>query len=547
MRINLFFLIIAVNLLASCQTTQLQPEIDSALKETKSEKKKIPAQVLADLMPQLEQMSSTEQVAEQRFDIDAQNVEIGAFFQSLVTGTQLNVILHPNTSGEISLTLKGVTLKEVVELISDMYGYDIKLKGRILQIYPAGLRTETISVNYLAMQRSGASYTSITSGGVSNASNGNQQSSGGSSRGQNSNSNLGLTGQNANNSSSDFGSSNISNGTTIVSGSNNDFWKDLKQALTTLIGDSENRSIIVNPQAGLVTVRAFPDEIRNIKEFLAATEEQMQRQVILEVKVIEVSLNDDYQQGIEWQTILGPQNNTTVLSGRSGGSIQNAVSSVLGGVTSITVNRSDFTGLVQLLQTQGDAQVLSSPRLTASNNQKAVIKVGTDEYFVTEVSTTTVTGTATTSSPNIELEPFFSGIALDVTPQIDENGSVTLHVHPSVIDTSEQIKVVTLNQQDFTLPLAQSNVRESDTIIRANSGEIVVIGGLMQTLTSKVDASTPLLGDIPYLGELFKSKTEKSLKKELIIMIKPTVVGAGTWQEQLKRSSDLLDKWYKSE
>ncbi|EWH08743.1 pilus (MSHA type) biogenesis protein MshL [Catenovulum agarivorans DS-2] len=540
MRIKLSFsFVVTLFLLVGCQSRQLSPDIEKALNSPKkAAPEKIPDEVWADLTPQLSQLSQNPLDDDKRYDIEAQAVAIEPFFRNLVAGTALNLVVHPSVTGELTLALKGVTLAEVVEIVKDIYGYDIRLKGRLLQIFPAGMRTETISVDYLAMQRFGASFTSITSGGVSNSRDAN---SGGN------NSNLGLAGQEANQNSASGLSSNTANGTTIVSNTQNDFWTELKSALNTLLTAQEGRSIIVNPQAGLVTVRAFPDEIRSIRQFLSATEQQMQRQVILEAKVIEVSLNDGYQQGIEWETVLGTVDTTTIGSIRTGGSIGDTITNVLGGITSLSFNNGDFAGLIRLLETQGNVQVLSSPRLTAANNQKAVIKVGTDEYFVTEVSTTTVTGTATTSTPNIELEPFFSGIALDVTPQINADGQVILHVHPSVIDTSEQVKVVTLDQQNFTLPLAQSNVRESDTIIKANSGEIVVIGGLMQTIERDNDSKTPILGDIPVLGELFKSKSTTRQKKELIIMIKPTVVGKGTWQEQLQRSSNLLKQWYQAE
>lgn len=200
--------------------------------------------------------------------------------------------------------------------------------------------------------------------------------------------------------------------------------------------------------------------------------------------------------------------------------------------------------MLSLLSTQGDVQVLSSPRVTATNNQKAVIKVGDDEYFVTEVSSqNTITSTSTSVVPNIELTPFFSGIALDVTPQIDEKGSVLLHVHPSVIETEEQEKVLRLNDEQIVLPLAQSTIRESDTVIRAASGEIVVIGGLMQTSNADTESKTPLLGDIPVLGNLFKSRRATTVKKELIILLKPTVVGPGTWAAQMEASRAQMADW----
>jgi MSHA biogenesis protein MshL len=235
----------------------------------------------------------------------------------------------------------------------------------------------------------------------------------------------------------------------------------------------------------------------------------------------------------------------------SGNILGNTISDTIGGVNTIAfskaTNGSNFSGVVDLLQTQGNVQVLSSPRITATNNQKAVIKVGEDEYFVTGVSSTTTTGTSTTTTPEVELTPFFSGIALDVTPQISENGSVILHVHPSVTVTEEQSKNIGIGGEVLSLPLAQSRVRESDTIIRANSGEVVVIGGLIETYQVDEESKTPLLGDIPFLGELFKNKLQSSQKRELVIMLKPTVVGQDTWKNQLKDARRMLTKWFPEE
>ena len=178
-----------------------------------------------------------------------------------------------------------------------------------------------------------------------------------------------------------------------------------------------------------------------------------------------------------------------------------------------------------------------------TNNQKAVIKVGQDEYFVTDVSSSDSIGGATTQNQNdIELTPFFSGIALDVTPQIDSGGSVILHVHPSVTETAEQTKSIQVGEQQIQLPLAQSNIRESDTVIRARDGEIVVIGGLMETITSDEESKTPFLGDIPVLGNLFKNTRKTQSKRELVILIRPSVVQPDSWEKQKARTQSLLDK-----
>ncbi|WP_420481773.1 type II secretion system protein GspD, partial [Aeromonas veronii] len=206
----------------------------------------------------------------------------------------------------------------------------------------------------------------------------------------------------------------------------------------------------------------------------------------------------------------------------------------------------NFNVAVNLLKTQGDVNTLSSPRVTATNNQKAVIKVGTDEYFVTNASTTTVSTTSgDRTTPNVELTPFFSGISLDVTPQIDEEGKVLLHIHPSVIDTEEQTKTIKVTDSDtLVLPLAKSSIRESDTVVQANNGDIIVIGGLMKTDKQEIVSKVPLLGDIPWVGEAFTNRRESTKKVELVIMLKPTVVEKDTWQNELQRSSELLDKWY---
>ena len=476
-----------------------------------------------------------------RFDVNANKVSVNDFFVGLVADTPYSVALHPEVSGEISLTLKDVTMDEVTKIVSRLYGIDVFREGKVVQVLPAKMRTESIPVNYLMMKRSGMSNVSVMAGGVSQYDEGGGLGGNGSSGGNNFGNNQNPGGNNA------FGgSSNMQmNGASIQTSSETDFWKDLKVALESLVGVGNGRFIIVSPQASLVTVNALPSEIASLKEFLKASEESLQRQVVLEAKIIEVTLKDEYQQGVNWSEVLGHIGSTDLtFSTTAAGQIGNTISSQLGGITNLVFKNADFSGVISLLETQGDVQMLSNPRVTATNNQKAVIKVGEDEYFVTEVSSTTVTGNATTTSPEIELTPFISGIALDVTPQIDEFGSVILHVHPSVTETEEQNKVVTLNNQDYVLPLAQSNIRESDTVIRAGSGEIVIIGGLMQTLTTDQESKTPLLGDVPVLGNLFKSVRRVQSKKELVILIRPTVVMADTWQQQQQRSLKLLNSWY---
>lgn len=474
-----------------------------------------------------------------RFDVAAANAPLNEFFQSLVADTPYSVVMHPGVSGEINLQLKQVTLPETMAIVQQLYGFDVRQQGLIYKIYPAGLRTESIPVNYLMMQRQGFSSVAVNSGGVSQDNQNSQNGqNGGNNRSSQNNLNQGGFGNQSQSGQQQF------NGSTIQSESKTDFWKDLEKAVSTVLGSGPERMVVITPQAGLVTVRGMPDEIAAVKAYLGQSEQHLQRQVVLEAKIIEVTLNDEYQQGINWQNAMMNLRSTNFNFTTSAGVASNAISSSLGGVTAISFNNADFNGVINLLETQGNTQVLSSPRVTAMNNQKAVIKVGQDEYFVTNVSSeTTATVGGTTSSPSIDLQPFFSGIALDVTPQIDQNGSVILHVHPSVTETAEQNKTIRFSNEQIVLPLAQSNIRESDTIIRARSGEIVVIGGLMQTVTSDNESRTPVLSAIPVLGKLFTSINKVEKKKELVILLKPTVVTEGVWQQQIQQSSKLISGW----
>jgi len=538
--------------LIGCQTAPKSPDhmkksLEQAIDETKELKTPkalsyVPDDIQQELMQQSFEQAKQGLLAEKRLEISANNVAAKHFFAAIVEDSPYSIAVHPDVSGEITLNLKEVTIDEALDVVEELYGYQISRQNKVIQVFPAGMRTETIALNYLFIKRYGQSSTTINSGGVSendpnnggnnNSNNGNGSNS--SNRSNNSN----------NNNSNNQNSQNQTSGINIQTENESDFWTELEETLTALVGQENGRRVIVSPQAGLVTVRALPQEIKEVKKFVNETQTHLRRQVIIEAKIMEVTLNDDYQQGVKWEQVLGHVGSTDLSFSTAGTIAGNAISSLIGGTTAISFENEDFSGVIELLETQGNVQVLSSPRITVTNNQKAVIKVGEDEYFVTEVASTTTTGTSTTTTPEIQLTPFFSGIALDVTPQIDPSGSVILHVHPSVTLTDEQNKTIQLGSEQIILPLAQSSVRESDTIIRANSGEIVVIGGLIETRNVDIDSQTPFLGDIPFLGELFKSKSQTTRKTELVIMLKPIVVGQDTWKNQLQDARQLLKEWF---
>ncbi len=505
----------------------------------------VPKSVQSELL-QLNRPPQAISMPEPRLRIAAHDVDAVEFFGSLFKGSRYSVAVHPGVAGQISVGLKDVTLTEVLAVVGDMYGFDVQRKGNVFHVYPAGLRTETIPVNYLMMSRRGLSRTSVSTGGVTaNDNNGNSNSFDNANGSNNSTSNS--------NRSSNGSSNSDSNGTRIETDTNSDYWTDLRDTLQTLIGSGDGRAVITSPQAGLVTIRAYPKELKAVREFLNQSESHLKRQVVLEARILEVALNEGYEQGVDWSGLSASwDGNKGITGGGSAAPSQlpttpNQIFSALGGGAGFKISDGNFNVAVNLLKTQGDVNTLSSPRVTATNNQKAVIKVGTDEYFVTNASTTiTTTSTGTDKTPNVELTPFFSGIALDVTPQIDEEGKVLLHIHPSVIDTEEQQKTIDMGTSGGTLqlPLAKSSIRESDTVVQANNGDIIVIGGLMKTDKQEIVSKVPLLGDIPWVGEAFTNRRESTKKVELVILLKPTVVEKDTWQNELQRSSELLDKWY---
>jgi len=502
-----------------------------------------PKNVMQSLLPPLIP-SKKAALLESRFDINVKAVNAQSLFFGLVKDTPYNMVVHPEVKGVISLNLQNVTVPEVLSIINDVYGYPIKRNGQMYQILPAGIRTEVFKVNYLNIRRQGLSETRVSSGSVSATESNNSSNSSGTNSIDDEQSNQSQGGRLV--------------GTHIVTSGHSDFWGELKQNLVMLIGEGNDRRVIVTPQSGMIIVRALPAEIRVVKEYLLAAELIMKRQVILEAKILEVTLNDDFQSGINWTAIGNPSAGKTIIGSQGGATVANAggqnliaIPGATGirsansstGIFGLTLSLNDFTGIIDLLETQGTVQVLSSPRISTVNNQKAVIKVGTDEFFVTEV-TNNVTSSASgpaVSSPSVELTPFFSGIALDVTPQIGEDDSIVLHVHPTVSEVVEQQRSFTVGDQPFQLPLAQSSIRESDSIIYAQSDQVVVIGGLIQNVSKASNAATPWASKIPLLGNAFKQKDQRSTKRELVILLRPRVfsdkVNAEVINDSLERFS----------
>jgi MSHA biogenesis protein MshL len=502
---------------------------------------------------------------EERFNVAFNNVPAQQFFRSIVAGTRYNMLVHPDVSGNISANLKDVTLLETLEAVREMYGYDYKVDGTRITIRPLTMQTRMFHVNYLVGSRRGSSNLRVTSTSVANAGGNN-----------NGNSNQGQQGNqpNQNNQPGNNGNQNGGNHSQVASTdvnmlSESDFWGDLKLAIGAIVGSTEGgRSVVVSPQSGVLVIRAMPEELRNVDMYLKATQLSVDRQVILEAKILEVELNEQFQSGINWASFsaLGSSRSNRVATGvispggslaplpfnggqppviangqglaaSTGFSLSNAANAA-GSLFGFAFQTNNFAALISLLEQQGTVHVLSSPRVAAVNNQKAVLKIGTDEFFVTGVTTTTNTSTTgNTVTPSVTLQPFFSGVVLDVTPQIDEKGNILLHVHPSVSQVTTITKGINLGSAgSLTLPLAASSTSELDSIVRGQDGQVVAVGGLMRQAATDDTSGLPGAGKVPVLGALFRNKNKVSQKRELVVLIKPTIVdSASNW------SQDLLD------
>lgn len=493
-------------------------ENQKLLKEQQS-RSAVPTTVQQALLPSLSVPATSEHPLSRRFDVSANAIPAAAFFNSLVQDTSYNIIVSPSVTGNITLHLKDVTIPEVMAAVEATYGYRYKQEAYGYRVYPTTLETRIYRVNYLDIDRSADSTVSVQSGFITQ-----QNNNGGSTA---STSNGATTTSSGSNSGSGSG-----NSSTITSKSQMDFWEQLKLALIAIIGDKDGHRVLTDSASGMVVLRGTPDELSEARLYLDRVNKIMSREILIQAEILKVTLNKDFDAGIEW-SLLGASQAGNV----SNSSHENTALSAFTPIFTLGGSLNKLSAAVSLLETQGNVQVLSSPRVTAMNNQKALVKIGQEKYYVTNATSSTIAGSTSTTSQGIDMEPFFSGIALAVTPMITGRDGVMMQIHPIISSVSEHKISVTLNNSADEIESAKSDIDESDNMVFAHSGQIIVVSGLRENSTGESLGKTPWLGNIPVIGALFRRTNQTSTRKELVILIKPTIINNGLWVKALKEET----------
>jgi MSHA biogenesis protein MshL len=291
----------------------------------------------------------------------------------------------------------------------------------------------------------------------------------------------------------------------------------------------------------VIVVRSYPRTLKHVEAFLNSITHKATKQVLIEAKILEVTLSDEYKSGIYWEMLKkkfkfssfggDPSNmyNVQQLSASEQGMSSSVISAKLN-------LKPDFQSVIQALSIQGKVSVLSSPKIAALNNQRALIKFGDDSYFITNVTTTTLsssTAANNASQQGFSMTPYFSGIALDTTPSIMNNNDIILHIHPMISTVVAETKEITISGLSSKVPSAKIQTRETDTVVKAQSGDIIVIGGLMQSTVKQTESGLPSPGGVlSKIFSTFAAKQKSAEKIELVILMRPTISPGWTHSEE---------------
>jgi len=452
------------------------------------------------------------------YSVVVQDVPVRELLFEIARDTSLNIDIHPEISGNVTLNAIDQTLPQILARIARQVDIRWSLERPNLIVEPDKPVLRTYRIDYVNIARKSKGEVSVaTSISTTGAAAVDEKGGGG-----------------------DAGSNNST--TTLSQESNNTFWATLVANLHAFLGESGgpaaggeagaaaaeggSTSIISNPESGLITVRATTRQHEDIQRFIDLLMVRSLQQVLIEATVVEVKLNDRYQAGVDWASIA--------RDGGRFGFVQSLTGINLSGppVTTLTVDKSGdpdaLTASIKILDQFGDIKVLSSPKVMALNNQTAMLKVVDNKvYFTLEVDIEE----ATDSSPRLitytsTVHSVPIGFVMAVTPQVSDGEQVTLNVRPTISRIIGYVEDPSpaLAEADVVSLVPEVQVREVESILKVASGQIGVLGGLMQDTLDKSTDGIPGLSRIPWLGNIFSYRDDSASKTELIIFLRPVVI-----------------------
>jgi MSHA type pilus biogenesis protein MshL len=497
-----------------------------------------------------------------RFTLNVKDVNLREALLLLNRNSAYSLIMEPGIDTAIPvLDLKNVTMAEALQSILPGLGLEYRLEGNVLKVNKLRMQTRLFNMDYIAASRSGKRDMRMSSRSES----GGSGSSGG---------NGGSGSASGGGSSGSSGGSSSENQSTVITTNTSEVWTDLRLGLeniifsgdmpgtaarqedkgpvTTTSRDASGRRLLINPQAGVIMIQAESSILDEAAGYIEAVEGSIQRQVLIEARVVEVSLSKDHQMGIDWAAILNPAssfagqntnslgvtnpsigfNSGSALNQNVNGSVGSFLYSISNGKVGMTINA---------LSRQGQVRVLSSPHISAMNNQKAVIRVVREEVFFTQTSLSSQSVGSTLTTENIENQIVPIGVVLDIIPQIAANGEITLSINPSI---SELVEIRSFSSKGGTATSTQPVIdrRDLDTVAKVHSGETVLIAGIMRERKGEDLRGVPWLMNLPFVGNVFRRTEQTSSRTELVIFITPTLISGKSMDELIKeRNKKLLE------
>ena len=493
----------AFALLPACTATHPPSQSPAHLSRASEPSGEIPAPVQqTPFLPQPKLSTPPE-----TYTVTVSDVSVKELLFALARDAKMNLDIHPNVSGTVTLNAVKQTLPQILSRIAEQISLRYEVIGPNLVISPDVPHVRTYKVDYLNMTRETKSTVSVA---TEIATTGGSVKGGGGNAGNKSNTEVNIT-------------------------SHNNFWEILEKNVAAILGGGENL-VITNPLSGVISVRATSRQHEQVQAFLDRILSNVQRQVLIEATIVEVELNNRYQSGVDW-SLVSQSNGISAASTLVGGNLA-APPSFLLSYSKAAGSFDKVFGALHMLETFGNVKVLSSPKIMALNNQTALLKVVDEKvYFTTSLeiqeATTTSAGRRTYTS---EIHTVPVGLVMSVTAQITDDDRVTINVRPTIsrITGYATDPAPRLAGSGFDNMIPEIQIREMESLLKIDSNQIAVLGGLMQNKVSKSSAGIPLLSSLPWIGHLFSYKDDELTKTELVIFLRPTVMRNASLAAELK-------------